>query len=181
MSGVWFCINIFVLFCFLFSFFALFNYSLNTKDQSLQVIKHADQTSLPAETASASHKRGSVITIMTAVMAQMNNSVVSILTCVWFFCFVLRCFQFGQKSRFEFRNILCSCVPLIAPTSIIQSVILTTSISHVSTWMETRISTSGTSFPWSRNMLFACQKFKIGCLIHVGLCAQKVIREHSFG
>ena len=70
----------------MFSFFALFNYSLNTKDQSLQVIRLADQTSLPAETASVSHEHGSVITITTAVMAQMNNSAVSIVTHVSF-CF----------------------------------------------------------------------------------------------
>ena len=66
----------FLIFCFCFCSIQLFS---EQKEQFLQVIRHADQLSSPAQMANVSRKHGSVIMTISMIveMDQMNSSAVS--------------------------------------------------------------------------------------------------------
>lgn len=73
MSGVGISINL--LFCFCFYFTLLFS---EQKEQFLQVTRHVNPTSLPAQMASVSQTPGNVIMTMTVVITPMKPIVVSV-------------------------------------------------------------------------------------------------------
>jgi len=81
LSGVGISINL--LFCFCFYFTLLFS---EQKEQFLQVTRHANPMSLPAQMASVSQTRGNVIMTMTVVITLMKPIVVSVF--FYFICVV---------------------------------------------------------------------------------------------
>ena len=76
----------FALMCFCL-FFVLLLFS-EQKDQFHQVIRHADQTSLPVQMASVSRKHGTVTTMMIVETARMKCSAVSFIFVEMFFFFL---------------------------------------------------------------------------------------------